>query len=127
MPRTAEQAMARGVRLILEHFTSLDAKGPTAKPMAVQEVLAFLLVVENPGRTVNDLARLAGISPTSMSRYLLDLGERFRTGEPGRGLVDGKRNVLDMRETNYRLTGKGEAFMARLMDGPLAARKGGLP
>lgn len=119
MPLNADQAIARGLRAMLEHFSALDPKGPASKPMAIQEAVAFLLVVEKPNLTVNTYANLAGMSPTSMSRYLLDWGERFRTGERGRGMIVGKPNVLDRREIQYELTAAGEAFMAKLMKGPL--------
>ena len=115
MTKTIEQSFAQKLRDVLERFSALDPKGPSAKPMAITEAIAFLLVNEQPGKTVNDYAALAGISPTSMSRYLLDLGERQRTGVDGLGLVEGRPNLLDRREVQYRPTDKGTAFMFSLV------------
>lgn len=125
MTQTVEQAFSRALHGMLDLFRDLEAKGPASKPMAIQEAVAFLAVVERPGKTVNDYAQATGMSPTSMSRYLLDLGERMRTGEAGRGLIVGRRNVLDMREVQYFLTPKGVGFVGRLLGRLSSAQKGG--
>lgn len=83
--------------------------------MPARAVETFWLVAGKEGLNVDDYAKRIGCSPTTMSRFLLDLGERDRKGEPGAGLVEGKPNVLDRRETLYRLTPKGEALKAQIL------------
>jgi DNA-binding MarR family transcriptional regulator len=55
------------------------------------------------------------MSPTTMSRNLLDLGERDRKGDEGAGLIDGFEDLLDRRQKSYRLTPKGQALLASII------------
>jgi DNA-binding MarR family transcriptional regulator len=82
--------------------------------MPASAIQAFLLVAEKEGQTVGDYAKKAGISPTSMSRHLLDMGERNRHAEDGAGLVEGRENILNRREKVYHLTAKGRAFLSAI-------------
>lgn len=82
--------------------------------MPASAIQAFLLVAEKEGLTVGEYAKKAGISPTTMSRHLLDMGERDRDGEAGAGLVEGRENILNRREKVYHLTAKGRAFLSSI-------------
>lgn len=82
--------------------------------MPARQVQAFLLVAEKEGMSVGDYAKKAGISPTTMSRNLLDMGERDRRNEEGAGLVDGRKNLMNRRELEYHLTPKGRALLASI-------------
>jgi DNA-binding MarR family transcriptional regulator len=104
-------AQLRFIRLMLralEPFFSIR----TAMPARC--VQAFLLVAEKEGLSVDDYARKADMSPTTMSRNLLDLGERDRKGDEGAGLVQGEDNIFDRRQKVYSLTPKGRALLAAL-------------
>jgi len=78
-------------------------------------VQAFFLVAEKEGLSVAEYAKRAGMSPTTMSRNLLDLGERDRKFEEGAGLVEGRDNVLNLREKIYTLSPKGRALLTTIM------------
>ena len=78
---------------------------------------AYLLVAEKEGLSVGEYAKRAGLSGTTMSRNLLDMGERDRNYEEGAGLVEGKENVLNRREKLYSLTPKGRALLAAITKG----------
>jgi DNA-binding MarR family transcriptional regulator len=82
--------------------------------MPARQIQTFLLVAEKEGLSVADYAKKAGMSPTTMSRNLLDMGERDRNGEEGAGLVEGRDNILNRRERVYHLTPKGRALLASI-------------
>jgi len=84
--------------------------------MPARAIQAFLCVAEKPGLSVAEYAKRVGISPTTMSRFLLDLGERNRDGDEGHGLVDGKENILNRRERLYHLSLKGQALLIKIAD-----------
>ena len=95
----------------------LDALNPffrirTAMPARCIE--AFLRVALHEGQSCMAYAKSADMSPTTMSRNLLDLGEHDRKGDEGAGLVEGFDNILDRREKSYRLTPKGRALLATI-------------
>ena len=83
--------------------------------MPARAIQAFLLVAQKEGLSVGEYAKRAGVSATTMSRYLLDMGERDRNYDEGAGLVVGKENVLNRREKLYSLTPKGRALLASIV------------
>ena len=58
------------------------------------------------------------MSPSTMSRDLLDIGERDRYMEDGLGLVVGRDKPENRREKEYFLSPKGRA-MARTLSGQI--------
>lgn len=82
--------------------------------MPARQIQTFLLVAADEGKSVADYAKKAGLSPTTMSRNLLDMGERDRNGEEGAGLVKGSDNLMNRRERVYHLTPKGRALLASI-------------
>lgn len=98
----------------------LDAMNPFFQ-MSVRNVQTFLLVAQNEGAPVQEYARRARITAATMSRNLLDIGERNRKGQPGYGLVSG-REALDRRLKEYFLTEKGRGLVRKI--GKNFAQKG---
>ena len=82
--------------------------------MPARCIQAFLYVCQDEDKSVVEYAKRAGMSPTTMGRNLLDLGDRDRKGEEGAGLVEGFDNLLNRREKSYRLTPKGRALLATI-------------
>lgn len=76
-----------GMLFALEPFFRLR---PTMPARVIQ---AFFLVAQKEGLSVGEYAQRAGLSPTTMSRNLLDLGESDRRHEEGAGLVEGTANA----------------------------------
>jgi hypothetical protein len=70
-------------------------------------IRAFGLVARKEGLTVAEYASQAGITPTVMTRNLLDLGDRNRQREEGLGLIVQERDPYDLRKHRARLTPKG--------------------
>jgi DNA-binding MarR family transcriptional regulator len=75
----------------------------------------FLRVAMNEGCSLKDVVELSGKPQSTMSRYLLDLGERDRTGKPGHGLVAWRIAPEELRRKEYRLTAKGKALLHRIL------------
>lgn len=84
------------------------------RDLPVNKLMTLLTVAHKQGLTVDDYAKRAGISPTTMSRHLLDLGEVDRKQEAGLGLVEGRVNVTNQRERVYELTAKGRALLTKV-------------
>lgn len=84
------------------------------RDLPVNKLMTLLTVAQKQGLTVDDYAKRAGISPTTMSRHLLDLGEVDRKQEAGLGLVEGRVNVTNQRERVYELTAKGRALLTKV-------------
>lgn len=85
------------------------------RDMPLQYVVTLLAVALNEGQTVMEYARTQGISPSVMSRHLLDIGERNRHMEEGFGLVTWKPNPMNLREHLYELTPKGRVLVHQVI------------
>jgi DNA-binding MarR family transcriptional regulator len=85
--------------------------------MPARHIQAYFLVAQKEGQTVTELAKKADMPVTTMSRILLDMGERTRYFEEGAGLVQGEDNPLNRRERLYSLTHKGKALLASITKG----------
>ncbi|MFK4385894.1 hypothetical protein [Bradyrhizobium sp. USDA 223] len=71
-------------------------------------VRMFLLVAQEGGLTVGELAERIGVWKTLASRYLSDLGTVDRHGKPGLGLIMMVQRVYgDRREKHVYLTEQG--------------------
>ena len=99
----------------LEHFgRKLIVALEPVRDLPVNQVVSLFTVATKEGLTVDEYAKRAGISPTTMSRHLLDLGDRTRKLQPGLGLVEGRDNIQNRREKNYSLTPKGRALATKV-------------
>jgi DNA-binding MarR family transcriptional regulator len=104
-----EKAYARALLLALEPFRAINPSMP------LSYITAYLLVGMEEGKGVSEYARQVGISPTVMTRNLLDIGERNRQREAGFGLIEQERDLFDLRKHNARVTPKGRALLHRVM------------
>src|SRR3546814_17818920 len=86
------------------------AIGPTIPTQLVQ---TFVDVALNEGTSLGELAELVGSNASTVSRHLLDLGERNRRMEPGDGLVDRSVDARELRQTSYFLKRKRGAVGRR--------------
>jgi DNA-binding MarR family transcriptional regulator len=100
----------RALIQICDYFQ--EAGGPTI-PLALVE--AFLLVALYEGASLKDLCRLSGQAQSTLSRHLLDLGNRNRKGGPGLKLVAWRHPPEELRRKEYLLTAKGRALRDRLL------------
>jgi DNA-binding MarR family transcriptional regulator len=105
--RTDEQ-----LELIHNLLAALDPFSNVRQIMTTRMVQIFLLVAEKEGLSVTEYAKRADIPVTSVSRILIDMGERDRNYEDGAGLVESRDNPMNRREKQYYLTPKGRALLA---------------
>jgi DNA-binding MarR family transcriptional regulator len=100
-----------GVRLL----TAVECFRELRHTMPMQYILTFLMIALEEGLSVGDYAKKAGVSPSVMSRHVLDLGMRQRNkiGE-GFGLLETRLNLENLREHSVHLTPKGVALFHRV-------------
>jgi DNA-binding MarR family transcriptional regulator len=84
--------------------------------MPLQYIHTFLIVCLYPGKSVDELAELAGVAQSVMSRHLRDIGPVNRHLEPGFGLTEMTFHPKDMRRHIYVLTPKGKALFRELAE-----------
>jgi DNA-binding MarR family transcriptional regulator len=104
-----EKVTLRGALAALEPFKQLNATMP------LQYVTAFLLVALHEGESVAWYAKQAGVSPSVMTRHLLDIGEYNRYHEEGYGLVEQTIDPMDRRSHKARLTVKGRGLVSTMI------------
>jgi DNA-binding MarR family transcriptional regulator len=90
----------------------MNARGHKSPP--VNYVQAFCLVALEEGMGVEEYAARAKVSTSTMSRHLLDIGDRNRKRESGLGLVTSRTNPLNRRKVEYFLTEKGVALLHQM-------------
>jgi DNA-binding MarR family transcriptional regulator len=107
--RNAEQTAV--IHTMLTGLDPLIRLRPTIPARCVQ---AFFLVAQKEELSITEYAKRGGLSATSMSRNLIDMGERDRNLNDGPGLVEKYENIMNRREHLYRLTLKGRALLAAI-------------
>jgi DNA-binding MarR family transcriptional regulator len=104
-----EERRLRALVHILDYFEDHAPQIPASM------IEAFLLVALNEGCSLRDIVELSGRPQSTMSRHLLDLGERNRRMEPGLGLVDWRIAPEELRRKEYYLTPKGRGLLRRIL------------
>lgn len=99
----------RALYLALKEFVALR---PT---MPLQYVMTYLLIATEEGKGVVEYSKMNNVSPTVMTRHILDIGDRNRERAEGFGLVTQERDVNDLRRHHARITPKGKALAHRIM------------
>ena len=109
-PRRSEEqtAVIHSMLAGLDPFFRLR---PTIPARCIQ---AFFLVAQKEDLAVSEYAKRGDLSPITMSRNLIDMSALDRNHEEGPGLVEGHENIMNRRETCYRLTPKGRALLASI-------------
>lgn len=99
-----QREYARTLRLALEPFRQINPSMP------LSYIIALLEVSLDEGKGVAEYAAKLGLSPTVMTRNLLDIGDRNRQREEGYGLITQERDLFDLRKHNAKITPKGLAL-----------------
>ncbi len=88
-----------------------------AKPtLPLSYVITALTVALDENEGVAEYAEKCNMSPTVMTRHLLDLGERNRLKEPGLGWIQQERDLFDLRKHRARFTSQGAALFRSVVD-----------
>ena len=108
--------VTRGDRLIAMRIAnSLAELHSLDRNMPLRVVAMFLLIGQEEGLTVTQLAQRCGLRKTVASRYLSDLGPINRYGEPGFGLVTLVQKIYgDRRERRVYVTAHGAAIIRQI-------------
>jgi DNA-binding MarR family transcriptional regulator len=115
-----EEDALTAVLLAIEQF--MGTAGRITMP--AQYLRVFLQVAQHEGKTVRELAQLANLPPTTMSRHLLDIGESSRrSGKSGFGLIKRVRDKKDERELSVYRTEKGRQLADNLASAIRLAEK----
>lgn len=83
--------------------------------MSVPLAQTLVLVGLNEGKSLRELADIAGLKQGTISRYLLDLSERNRALEPGFGLVNRDTDPMELRKNMYTLTATGRDLLGKVV------------
>ena len=92
-----------------ELISALGTFRTTSKQANTGSVLVFAIVAQNPGITIGDLKRKAGMTSSAASRHvsvLSDAGDRARN-QLGMGLVVSHTDGADARIKRCTLTDRG--------------------
>lgn len=103
-----ERKELRRIRQVLKTFMDVKAE------MNVGLALAFIEVALHEGASMNELKDICGTKQSTMSRQLLDLGQRDRRMQPGLGLVDSRIDPMELRKKNYTLSPQGRRLIEEL-------------
>lgn len=112
MPRaivTEEQRLLDKVAIILSAFKEVD------ESMQIQLAMTFLMVAMHEGCSLTDIYKQTGWAISTISRHLLDLGERNRNKNPGLNLVESRRDPMELRKNIYTLTPRGRKLAGKLV------------
>lgn len=111
---TNDQRSQAGIlaRLLGEIISGMNTRGHKLPPVTLLN--AFLLVCLEEGLSVQEYAARGKIPYVTMSRHLLDLGDRNRKGEKGMGLITARANPLNRRQHEYRLTERGRLLAEKI-------------
>jgi DNA-binding MarR family transcriptional regulator len=82
--------------------------------MPVSQAYVLTLVANNEGLSLVELSNLSGLRNATISRYLLDLSDRLRTGEDGYKLVTREIDPMELRRNMYTLAPKGRHLLKRV-------------
>jgi DNA-binding MarR family transcriptional regulator len=102
----ADKRIIQSVSLALEPLSNI--RGPLG-PAPLRLVTAFLAVACNEGQGLNEYARQLGIDRSVMSRFIHNLADRARNGDPGLGLISIDEGRRPNRQQEIFLTKKGQA------------------
>lgn len=104
-----DQRSLEKVKLLFSAFQEID------ETMPLQVAITFLEVAIHEGCSLTDIWKMTGWSHSTLSRHLLDLGERNRHKEEGLKLLESRRDPLELRKNIYTLTPKGRKLVAKLL------------
>lgn len=102
--RPALKKLSRVLNVIKEY----DAK------LLIGHVHLLILVSLNEGKSVSELAELSKGKLSSVSRYLLDMSHKVRSGGPGYNLITREPDAHDLRKYVFRLTPAGRALVGQV-------------
>lgn len=106
----------KALRSLQDQLQALSECGLEKLPL--RQVRVLLLVAElewqHGEADMRAIERQLGLPSAVVSRDLLGLGKRGRTGKGGLALIESREDRADLRRRPYRLTDKGRALISAL-------------
>lgn len=96
-------------------YAALDEVKGISLHMPIGQLMAFLVVALNEGKSMKELTKIANSNISTMSRQLIDLGQRNRRMEPGYMLIEQRQNPMNLRENQYSVTLKGNHLLKGIL------------
>jgi DNA-binding MarR family transcriptional regulator len=90
---------------ILDEFRKLNLNMP------ITQIQAFLMVALDTGMGMTEISEVAGIKPSTASRYLLEMGPPRQSGDDNMELVQRSADPDDIRKVVWVLTPKGRKLV----------------
>lgn len=103
------------VRVLSRVFDIFSAFREVAPSIPASYAQAFLAVAMNPGQPTGTYAKSIGMMQPVVSRTLLEIGKKSRTGGMGLDLVFSVDDAQDLRVKRYQLTEKGNKLIQSLL------------
>lgn len=104
-----DQRSLERIKILFSAMKDID------ETMPIQLAITFLEVAIHEGCSLTDIWKKTGWSQSTLSRHLLDLGERDRHKNPGLQLIESRRDPAELRKNIYTLTPKGRKLAQRLL------------
>ena len=82
--------------------------------MPMAQAHCLLLIAQNEGLSLKELADRAGVGMASASRYVSNFSKPVAQGRKGLGLVIATEDPMERRKKIIELTPKGRAFIETL-------------
>lgn len=114
MPSLLDPEDAKNLKRIPRAYAAF--KMTVGRPVSAELFTTFIEIALNEGNTVGDLADRLNVNKTSLSRNLLDLSDKLRTGEEGYGLLMRSPDPTNLRGVLYVLTQRGRALRDTIVD-----------
>jgi DNA-binding MarR family transcriptional regulator len=115
MVTTAQDNAAKTTRPVRQLISLVDTFREVTSTMSLAQLKAFLLVATNEGKSLGELAQLAGGRTSTMSRYLLDFSDKLKDGSPGYGLIYRTADQSELRRNVYVLSPSGHALLDKAL------------
>ena len=109
-----EKRQVRGLMAALDKFCDLNDGMPIRQAMALLSVA--LQEAEHGEAELREVGKDTQSPSQVVSRDLLGLGKRTRTGKAGLDLVRSFEDYNDLRRKPYKLTPAGKRFMKTILE-----------
>lgn len=93
----------------------LDLFKQITPTMPIGQIQALLIVANHPDKSLGEIAHLAQMRQSTLSRYLLDWSDKTRTGAPGYGLITRMADPHELRRNMYTLSPLGSVLVDRII------------
>lgn len=103
-----EKRAIKGFAEALDEFTERRANIPT------HQIAILCRLLNDEGKSQRYYADKWQLPRSTISRAMLDLGRKTRSGDPGLGLIEERANMEDLREQEIYVSSVGKALLRKV-------------